>query len=70
MKSFPSEMRTFQDPLTGRTVRQLTTTGNNYHLYFTENAFVRGKNEIIFLSDRASGADCSPLMTRITTCSA
>ena len=60
MKTFPSEIRTFKDPLTGRTVCQLTTTGNNYHLYFTENAFVRGKNEIIFLSDRASGVDRSP----------
>lgn len=60
MKTFSSEMRDFKDPLTGRTIRQLTATGNNYHLYFTENAFVRGENEIIFLSDRASGRDAAP----------
>ncbi len=60
MKTFPSEMRTFKDPLTGHTVHQLTTTRNNYHLYFTENAFVRGKNEIVFLSDRASQVDGDP----------
>ncbi|MFZ6031223.1 MAG: oligogalacturonate lyase family protein [Chloroflexota bacterium] len=54
-QTWPSEMRTFTDVKTGRTIRQLTQTGNNVHLYFTENSFVRGKNEIIFLSDRASG---------------
>ena len=29
-------------------------------MYFTENSFVRGKNEIIFQSDRASGEDKAP----------
>mgnify|MGYP003566092842 CR=1 FL=1 len=38
----------------------MTTTGNNVHLYFTENSFIEGKNEIIFLSDRASGEDRAP----------
>jgi oligogalacturonide lyase len=59
-QTWPSEMRTFKDAKTGRTIRQLTQTGNNVHLYFTENSFVRGKNEIIFLSDRASGEDKLP----------
>jgi oligogalacturonide lyase len=59
-QTWPSEMRTFKDAKTGRLIRQLTQTGNNIHLYFTENAFVRGKNEIIFLSDRASGEDTPP----------
>jgi oligogalacturonide lyase len=59
-KTWPSEMRTFVDEKTGRTIRQLTTTGNNVHMYFTENSFVQGKNEIIFQSDRASGQDKAP----------
>jgi oligogalacturonide lyase len=55
-----SEMRTFKDEKTGRTITQLTNTGNNVHMYFTENSFVQGKNEIIFQSDRASGEDKAP----------
>jgi oligogalacturonide lyase len=38
----------------------LTATGNNVHLYFTENSFDANKNEIIFLSDRATGEDKAP----------
>ncbi|OGO33703.1 MAG: hypothetical protein A2Z03_11395 [Chloroflexi bacterium RBG_16_56_8] len=53
-------MREFTDEKTGRTIKQLTTTGNNVHLYFTENSFDVNKNEIIFRSDRASGQDCAP----------
>jgi len=59
-KTWPSEMRTFTDEQTGRTIKQLTTTGNNVHMYFTENSFIQGKNEIIFQSDRASGQDKAP----------
>jgi oligogalacturonide lyase len=55
-----SEIREFKDPKTGRTIRQLTQTGNNVHLYFTENSFDLHKDEIIFLSDRASGQDRAP----------
>ncbi len=55
-----SEIREFKDAKTGRTIRQLTTTGNNVHLYFTENSFGSVKNEIIFVSDRASGEDRRP----------
>jgi oligogalacturonide lyase len=53
-------MREFKDEKTGRTIRQLTSTGNNVHLYFTENSFVANKTEIIFLSDRATGEDKAP----------
>lgn len=60
MKKWESEIRTFTDEKTGRTLKQLTTTGNNVHMYFTENSFVQGKNEIIFQSDRASGEDKAP----------
>jgi len=53
-------MREFKDAKTGRTITQLTTMGNNVHLYFTENSFDAHKNEIIFRSDRASGEDKAP----------
>jgi len=59
-QTWPSEMGEFRDPKTGRRIRQLTRQGNNYHLYFTENSFDSRKNEIIFYSDRASGADEAP----------
>ncbi len=55
-----SELREFRDEKTGRRVLQLTSAGNNYHLYFTENSFDAEKSEIIFLSDRASGQDRLP----------
>lgn len=55
-----SEIREFKDDKTGRTIRQLTTTGNNVHLYFTENSFDAQRNEIIFRSDRATGQDRAP----------
>jgi oligogalacturonide lyase len=54
------EIREMKDPRTGRLVRQLTTSGNNVHLYFTENSFDANKNEIVFRSDRASGEDKAP----------
>lgn len=60
MRKWESEIRTFTDEKTGRTLKQLTTTGNNVHMYFTENSFVQGKNEIIFQSDRASGENKAP----------
>ena len=55
-----SEIREFKDTKTGRQVKQLTTTGNNVHLYFTENSFDSQRNEIIFRSDRASGQARAP----------
>ncbi len=59
-QKWASEMREFKDEKTGRTIRQLTARGNNVHLYFTENSFDAHRNEIIFLSDRASGEDKAP----------
>ncbi len=52
--TYASEIREFVDPGTGRTIRQLTSIGNNIHLYFTENSFDAQRNEIVFRSDRAS----------------
>lgn len=59
-QTWPAEGREFRDDATGRTIRQLTTTGNNVHLYFTENSFDSASNSIIFTSDRASGESCAP----------
>ena len=59
-QTWQSEIHTFRDPKTGREVQQLTCTGNNYHLYFTENSFDSAEHAIIFLSDRASGQDRAP----------
>jgi oligogalacturonide lyase len=60
MKKWPSEIREFKDEKTGRMIKQLTSTGNNIHMYFTENSFTKNKNEIIFASDRATGEDKAP----------
>ena len=53
-QTYPSEMRVFSDPLTGRKITQLTNSRDcdSVHLYFTENAFTRGGREIFFTSDR------------------
>ncbi len=59
-QTWSSEVRSFTDEKTGCTIRQLTSTGNNVHLYFTENSFDAHKSEIIFRSDRASGQDKAP----------
>lgn len=57
---WPSELSSFRDEGTGRSIRRLTTTGNNVHLYFTENSFDASANAIIFTSDRASGEQRLP----------
>jgi oligogalacturonide lyase len=59
-QTWKSEIREFRDEKTGRRIRQLTSLGNNVHLYFTENSFDVHRNEIIFRSDRASGEDREP----------
>jgi len=59
-QTWPAEGREFKDERTGRTIWQLTTTGNNVHLYFTENSFDAATNAIIFTSDRASGEERGP----------
>lgn len=46
---FPSEMKTYTDPKSGREIVKLTETGANWHLYFTDNSFTKGKNEIYYL---------------------
>ncbi|MCR8632165.1 oligogalacturonate lyase family protein [Paenibacillus radicis (ex Xue et al. 2023)] len=54
-QTFQSEKKSYKDEKTGRLVWQLTSNGsNNYHLYFTDNSFTLGDQEIYFLSDRSS----------------
>ena len=54
-KSYKSEIISYRDKTTGKEIKQLTKgTSNNYHLYFTDNSFTMGDNEIYFLSDRSS----------------
>lgn len=59
-QTWDSEIHEFKDARTGRTIRQLTSTGNNVHLYFTENSFDAHQDQITFRSDRASGEDRAP----------
>jgi len=60
-QTWSSEIRQFKDKKTGRSIVQLTSTGNNVHLYFSENSFDANRNEIIFRSDRASAEDRAPV---------
>ncbi|NHN29244.1 oligogalacturonide lyase [Paenibacillus sp. S3N08] len=53
-KVWRSEQRSFQDRLTGVTVRQLTDyRSHSFHLYFTNNGFY-GKGKLLFGSDRGN----------------
>ena len=47
-KEFRSEMRSFVDPPSGKTVTKLTESGFSYHFYFTENSFTAGDREIVY----------------------
>jgi len=54
-RKYKSEMKTVVDRNTGHKVIQLTNgDSNNYHFYFTENSFVKGRRELIFFSDRGA----------------
>ena len=52
---YPSEMRTCRDPVSGLPVTQLTSSGINVHMYFTDNAFDLSGERIFILSNRAAG---------------
>ena len=57
-RKYKSEMKKVIDQKTGYEFIQLTADGsNNYHFYFTENSFVKGRREIIFFSDRGAKAE-------------
>ena len=42
-------MKTYIDKKSGREVIKLTEKGNNRHMYFTDNSFTMGKNEIYYI---------------------
>ena len=47
-KQYRSEMEFYTDRKSGRRIRQLTKSGDNFHFYFTENSFTAGDSEIIY----------------------
>jgi oligogalacturonide lyase len=54
-KVWPAEWRTFNDPLSGAAVKQLTDyKTHSHHLYFTENGWYDGNNRILLVSDRGN----------------
>lgn len=53
-QEFKSEKKSFKDEKSGREIVQLTSNFDNSHLYFTDNSFTLGDNEIYFLSNRGS----------------
>lgn len=59
-REYPSEMRSYRDPKTGREIIQLTATGSNGHLYFTENSFYADDRSILCLHQPNSLADPGP----------
>lgn len=56
-KEYPSEMRTYTDPKTGREIIQLTASGSNGHLYFTDNSFYADDKSVLCLHRSNSLAD-------------
>ena len=46
---FASEMERYLDKKSGREVVQLTKSGSNWHMYFTDNSFTKGDKEIIYM---------------------
>jgi len=53
-RTWPSEMKTYKDAKTGREIIQLTSQFENRHIYFTDNSFTVGDEEIYFMSSRAN----------------
>jgi oligogalacturonide lyase len=52
---FPAEWRTFTDPTTGLTVRQLTAyKGHSHHFYFTNSGWYDDGRKLLFASDRSN----------------
>ncbi len=51
-RTYPSEMKRYNDPKTGREIIQLTDKYENGQLYFTDNSFTLGDREIYFISNR------------------
>ena len=56
-KVFSSEKQTFTDTATNTQITRLTSSANNFHFYFTDNSFMKGDREILFLSDRGAARE-------------
>lgn len=57
-KKWPSERKSFHDPLTGITITQLTDyNAHSYHLYFTNNAWYDGNTKLLIGSDRENSTN-------------
>ena len=57
-ETYPSEIRTYQDRISGVTVRQLTTyLGHSHHAYFTNNGWWDNTRRLLFCSDRANASN-------------
>ncbi|GAB7021336.1 oligogalacturonate lyase family protein [Halostagnicola bangensis] len=73
-RHWPAEAETYEDPITGTTVRRFTNYPNttNRHLYFTEPAFYDDGRRLLFRSDRDGSRDLysvdleSGLLTQLT----
>ena len=67
-KKLNSEMIAYIDEKSGREIIKLTQTGMNRHMYFTDNSFTLGKDEIIKrLCEISLGDDLSEY-SQITLC--
>lgn len=53
-KKLNSEMIAYIDEKSGREIIKLTQTGMNRHMYFTDNSFTLGKDEIIYMHSPAN----------------
>ncbi|MCY9668097.1 oligogalacturonate lyase family protein [Paenibacillus alginolyticus] len=55
---WPSEWKSYHDPVTGVPVRQLTQyKTHSHHLYFTENGWYENNNRLLLISDRGNQAN-------------
>ena len=63
MKKYPSEMYAYTDPVTGASVKRLTSyRGNSNHLYFTNNCFYDNGKKIVLRATAIMRRIFSPLI--------
>lgn len=57
-ETYPSEIRAYQDRVSGVMVRQLTSyLGHSHHVYFTNNGWWDHNRRLLFCSDRANASN-------------
>ncbi len=58
LEIYPSEIRTYQDRISGVTVKQMTRfRGHSFHTYFTNNGFWDQNRRLLFTSDRKNACN-------------